>query len=462
MRQASKPLDASLWIVDDDQDIRTAARLLLKRSFQRVEVFDTPNAMLDALRTRAPCVILLDLNFTQHQRDGQEGLDTLSKIRNHDQDLGVILMTAYGQLELAVQGIKRGATDFVLKPWDNDKLLATLRNAGRLCIAQREARQLRQSNQALKAQLRRDKVQLVGGEGLDQVRYLIEKAAPTDANILILGENGTGKSLVARAIHESSKRSDAPFVSVDLGAITPSLFESELFGHEKGAFTGALRPRKGRFASAQGGTIFLDELGNLDLSLQAKLLTVLEQRSMTPVGSDRPIALDLRVLAATNLEADRLQDPQVFRQDLLFRLNTVQLVLPPLRERKGDILELAWHCLREFRTRYDKPTLTFSKEALSAIESHHWPGNVRALRHAIERATIMANDTRLELADLDLDAAKAPAKVEKQECELNLERLERRAIEAAMNQHQGNISQMAKSLGLTRAALYRRLEKYGL
>lgn len=455
-------VEGALWIVDDDPDVRTAARMLLKREFRRVEIFAGPEEMLKAMSTSAAAVILLDLNFAQHQRDGQEGLGTLSEIRNKDQEVGVVLMTAYGELELAVQAMKRGATDFVLKPWDNEKLVATLRSAARLCLAQRETLRLRKRNQALKAQLRGVESQLVGGEGLDQVRYRIQKAAPTDANVLILGENGTGKGLVAQAIHAHSKRKDAPFVSVDLGAITPSLFESELFGHEKGAFTGALRARKGRFASAQQGTIFLDELGNLDLTLQAKLLTVLEQRSMTPVGSDRAVELDVRVLAATNLPMEQLKDPQVFRQDLLFRLNTVQICLPALRERKGDILELAWHFLREFQERYEKPELSFSKEALMAIETHPWPGNVRALRHAIERATIMANDQKIDLGDLDLEESKASGSAEADTSELNLEALERRAIELALNQHQGNISRMAKSLGLTRAALYRRLEKYGI
>lgn len=455
-------LEGALWIVDDDPDVRTAARMLLKREFRSVKVFPDPDSMLDGLESERAAAILLDLNFAQHQRDGQAGLDALSSIRAKDQDVGVVLMTAYGELELAVQAMKRGATDFVLKPWDNNKLVATLRSAARLCLAQREAQSLRQSNQALKAQLRGEGSALVGGEGLDQVRYRIEKAAPTDANVLILGENGTGKGVVAQAIHDRSKRKGQAFVSVDLGAITPSLFESELFGHEKGAFTGALKARKGRFASAQKGTIFLDELGNLDLTLQAKLLTVLEQRKMTPVGSDRPVVLDVRVLAATNLPFEQLSDPKVFRQDLLFRLNTVQIQLPPLRERKGDILELAWHFLKEFRTRYDKAELGFSKRALSAIEGHAWPGNVRGLRHAIERATIMANDAVIDVADLDLESPKLPDKSHPEPQELNLEVLERRAIEAAMNQHEGNISRMAKSLGLTRAALYRRLDKYGL
>lgn len=462
MHDLQGKLDGALWIVDDDPDVRTAARILLKREFRRVELFERPEEMLAALAKRQAASILLDLNFVQQGRDGQEGLDTLSKIRVKDQDVGVVLMTAYGELELAVQAMKRGATDFVLKPWDNDKLVATLRSSARLCLAQRETQDLRRKNLALKAQLRGEGVQLVEGEGLEQVRYRIQKAAPTDANVLILGENGTGKGLVAQAIHAQSKRSEATFVSVDLGAITPSLFESELFGHEKGAFTGALRTRKGRFASAQQGTIFLDELGNLDLTLQAKLLTVLEQRSMTPVGSDRAVELDVRVLAATNLSFEQLKDPQVFRQDLLFRLNTVQIHLPPLRDRKGDILELAWHFLKEFRKRYDKPDLGFSKEALSAIANHRWPGNVRGLRHAIERGSIMANDARIEIADLDLDQSIESGHRPEQPRELNLEVIERQAIEAAMQQHQGNISRMAKSLGLTRAALYRRLEKHGL
>lgn len=465
MSNAQGKIQGELWVADDDPDVRSAARMLLKRHFEAVQLFPEPQALQQALATNRPAAILLDLNYGHNQRGGEQGLHALRQIRSLDTDVAVVLMTAFGEVDLAVEAMKQGATDFVLKPWDNEKLLATLRTAASLCLARREAHELRTTNRELQAQLRGAPKTLVGSEGLKDALYRVQKAAPTQANVLILGENGTGKGVIARAIHDASKRSQGPFVSVDLGAISPQLFESELFGHEKGAFTGAIRARKGLFASANGGTIFLDEIGNLEPGLQSKLLTALEQRRVTPVGSDRSIELDVRVLAATNVEMDKLKDPKHFRQDLLFRLNTVEIHLPALRDRKGDIRELAWHFLKEFRVRYEKPELEFSNDALRQIEMHSWPGNVRALRHAIERGSIMAHDNKIEVADLDLSGPPAEHSQPAGEGEappLNLERLERQAIERAMREYKGNITKMAKALGLTRAALYRRLEKYEL
>jgi DNA-binding NtrC family response regulator len=373
-------------------------------------------------------------------------------------------MTAFGGVSLAVDALKGGAVDFVLKPWQNDKLVATMSSAVSLSKARREAADLQIRNVALAAETAPRTGELIGSSpSLRRVFDLMRRAAPTDANVLILGESGTGKELTAREIHRLSARSQQPFISVDLGALPDSLFESELFGHRRGAFTGADADRTGRIQAANGGTLFLDEIGNLPLHSQRKLLTVLERREVTPVGATRPAAIDIRLITATNRPAAELSDDEVMRQDLLFRINTVELTLPPLRERREDIPVLLEHFLALYARKYNVPRRRLSPEALALLENYSWPGNVRELRHAVERATILAASERLTSEDFPFATArKSGSSSSETQDDLDLERLERRTIERALALHGGNISQAAAALGLTRPALYRRMVKYGL
>ena len=379
----------------------------------------------------------------------------------------MVLITAHGGVDLAVEAMKRGATDFIAKPWQNEKVVATLSASARLRRSLRKSHQLQQANLELSDLAGAARQPMLGeSAAMGAVHSLIARAAPTDANVLILGENGTGKELVARALHAQSQRAQGVFVSVDLGAVTESLFESELFGHVKGAFTDARDNRVGRIQAAEGGTLFLDEIGNVPLHLQAKLLTVLEQRLVTPVGANRAAPIDVRVIAATNLSREQLADDSRFRQDLLFRLNTVEIELPPLRERREDIPLIVDHYLDVYGRRYRREGLRLSDAARDAVIADDWPGNVRALRHAIERAVILATRDELTAADFQLTQGAAPepaaADGATTDGDLNLSRLEKHAIEQALRRHQYNISHAARELGLTRAALYRRMEKHGI
>ncbi|MEP5763705.1 MAG: sigma-54 dependent transcriptional regulator [Halieaceae bacterium] len=456
-----------ILIVDDDEDILTAGKLLLKRQFGYVQACSDPSQIPSLLGANRFDAILLDMNFSPGESSGQQGFAWLARILELDPDAVVVMITAHGSMDLAVEAMKHGATDFVAKPWQNEKVVATLSAAVQLRASRAETQSLKRSNQALVAASGSSEQTLLGSSpAIKDVLSLIERSAPTDANILILGENGTGKELAARLLHQRSHRADAVFMAVDLGAVSESLFESELFGHRKGAFTGATEDRIGRLEAANGGTLFLDEIGNIPLHLQAKLLTVLEQRQVTPVGRNEAVHFDVRVISATNVPRAQLADESRFRQDLLFRLNTVELILPPLRERREDIAEIASYYAGLYARKYHKPELQFSEQALAAMQVYAWPGNVRALRHAIERAVILAENGSYQVGDLQLQA---PVKTENsaaaEELEtgygLNLERMERRVIEAALKQHRYNISHAAKELGLTRAALYRRMEKYG-
>jgi DNA-binding NtrC family response regulator len=450
-----------ILIVDDDEDILTAGRLLLRRHYQHVDVCADPREIPARLARADYGAILLDMNFGPGESSGAQGFHWLKTILELDPEAVVVLITAHGGVDLAVAAMKLGATDFVAKPWQNEKLLATLSAAVKLRKSREEAAQLKAANTALSAAS--GEPMLGNSEALRAVRTLIERAAPTEANVLILGENGTGKELAARELHACSARADAVFMSVDLGAVPESLFESELFGHVKGAFTDAHKDRVGRIQAASGGTLFLDEIGNLPLHLQAKLLSVLEQRQVFPVGSTKAHPVDVRVIAATNLPSDQLHDEDRFRQDLLFRLNTVEIEMPPLRARRDDIPLLAEHYATLYSRKYNRPPKPFSPAALAAMAANDWPGNVRALRHAVERAVILSAGETLAPADLNLEPSAAPlsTRVDGNE-ELNLERLERSAIQRALTRNRYNISQAAKDLGLTRAALYRRMEKHGL
>jgi len=403
-------------------------------------------------------VVLLDMNFTLGATSGQEGIDWLRRARALMPDTQIILMTAYGDIEAAVTAMREGAADFVVKPWDNAKLIATVSAVSRLARAGREVASLQRRQRSLNEYLGQDFEQIVGSSpGLRAVLKSIEKVAQTDANVLILGENGTGKELVARAIHRQSLRQGQAFISVDLGAISETLFESELFGHRKGAFTDAREDRAGRLEVASGGTLFLDEIGNLSLPMQAKLMGTLETMSVTRVGADRPVKLDARVICATNLSAAQLRAPQRFRQDLLYRINTIEIHVPPLRERTDDIAPIAAHYARLYARKYNKPELRFDSAAVERLQRYHWPGNVRELRHAIERAVIMSEHGRSTLEGL-IPLSHAPAEPET----LNLEALEKQAILKAIAQHQGNLSHAAQSLGLGRTTLYRKMTRYGI
>ena len=461
-------------VVDDDEDILTATRLLLKRVVSEVVTETDPSALVDRMRRAPPDVVLLDMNFGPGESDGRQGLHWLEQIIAMDPDAVVILITVHGGVNTAVEAMKRGAADFVVKPWSNERLVATVQSGLALRQTRREGAKLRTTNRELAAHSAMAEQPIVGASGkMRDVLSLVEKCAPTDANVLIVGENGTGKELVARAIHRASQRSEAVFMSVDLGAVAESVFESEMFGHVKGAFTDARSDRAGRLVAASGGTLFLDEIGNLPLHMQAKLLTVLERRQVLPVGANTPIPIDVRVVSATNRPADELNDPKVFRTDLLFRLNTVEIRLPALRERAEDIPDIIRHYLDFYARKYGKPARGVSESAMTTLKAHDWPGNVRALRHAVERAVILSSGPLFESDDFSLpDSVPTPSPPRDGPAaldvpdgdseELNLERLERVAIQKALRKHRYNISHAAKELGLTRGALYRRMEKHGL
>ena len=447
-------------IVDDDPDIALAARLALRDLFKEIATLPSPRELQSFIKSRSPDAVLLDLNFERAATDGSEGLDYLGRIMAEDPEAAVVIITAHSAVSVAVEAIKRGASDFVAKPWSNERLAATVRSAAALRRTKLEARLERGRSSEL---AQNGETPLLGdSEGMKRVRALIDRAAPTDANVLILGENGTGKEIVAREIHRQSRRSDQPMVSIDLGATAETLFESELFGHAKGAFTGAAGDRMGRLKAADRSTLFLDEVGNLPIHLQPKLLTALEQRQVVPLGSNRSVPIDVRVVAATNLSAERLADEARFRQDLLFRLNTIEIHLPPLRARRDDIPLLLDHFLRLYERKYDRPDRLVPAEVMEALVRHDWPGNVRALRHAAERAVIMADGATYRLDDFPLPARPEAALISLGSGNLNLDQLEKQMIERALRMHHFNISLAATELGLSRGALYRRMEKHGL
>ncbi len=444
-------------VVDDDDDIRLSARLALAPLFGEVATTASPAEAVAIIGGRRPDAVLLDANFARGATDGAEGFRWLAAILAADPAAAVVMITAHSSVRIAVDAMKQGATDFVSKPWNNDRLLATVRNAAQLGASRRAGGSVTTPGRAASS--------LLGGSAaMARVHSLIEKAAPTDANVLILGENGTGKELVARELHRLSRRSTAELVTVDLGAVAETLFDAELFGHVKGAFTDARADRAGRIQAANGGTLFLDEIGNLPLHLQPKLLSVLEQRRVTPVGANRPVDVDVRIVSATNAD---LADERRFRQDLRFRLNTVEIELPPLRDRRDDIPLLLETFLADYAKRYGKLERAVPAGVLAALVAHDWPGNVRALRHAAERAVILAEGKAFALADFPLGRAAlpsppSPAMPQQLAADLNLDRAERELIERALRKHGFNISTAAAELGLSRGALYRRMEKHGL
>ena len=451
----------NILIVDDDPYILLSLQTLLEQHYTGIRTLKNPSGIPGYLNEQQFDVILLDMNFKPGDTGGQEGMRWLGRIRDADPEVSVILITAYGGVDIAVEAIKEGAVDYIVKPWQNQKLLSTLSAAYRLSRSRRELDRHKSRERIFSSALEDNYQQLIGeSPKIKSVMAQVEKVATTHANVLIVGENGTGKELVAREIHRRSNRKDEAFISVDLGSLTPTLFESELFGHRKGAFTDAKEDHTGRFEAASGGTIFFDEIGNLPITLQSKILSALQNRVIYRVGSTTPIELDIRLLCATNQSPRQMTAEGTFRQDLLYRINTVELEIPPLRERPEDIPLLAESFLRRYAVRYRKEKLQIPAYVLRKLQKFEWPGNVRELQHAIERAVILSNGNNLKSSDFQfLGRTEAD---ERSADDFNLENLEQWAIRNCLKKHGGNVSRAAAELGLTRGALYRRLEKYGL
>jgi len=451
-----------ILIIDDDEDVLLAAKMLLRKHAHQVIIEQNPKKIPFLLNNDVYDVILLDMNFSKDITSGKEGFYWLTEILQRDPTAVVIMITAFGDVEMAVKALKEGATDFVLKPWQNEKLLATINAAIKLKRSYKEVDRLEQTRRQLQADSNQPFKDIIGDSpAMKEVFTLIDKVAATDANVLILGENGTGKELIARAIHQKSHRSDKVFISVDMGAITETLFESELFGHKKGAFTDAREDRAGRFELANGGTLFLDEIGNLSLPLQSKLLTVLQRREVVRVGSNKPLPIDIRLVCATNMPIHEMVTENSFRQDLLYRINTVEINLPPLRDRVEDIPDLTAHFIKMYCQKYRKPLKIASAGAIKRLQKYKWPGNIRELQHAIERTVIMSDSDTLTPDDFFF-LNQAAESQESMTDTYNLDEVEKLVIQKAIGRHGGNISKAAKELGLTRASLYRRLEKHGL
>ena len=452
--------EATILIVDDDDDILFSARISLKKFFTEIVTANNPKKISNHLTEKQIDVVLLDMNYRIGFEDGKEGLYWLKHIKEVSPETTVILMTAFGSVNLAVDAIKKGATDFILKPWNTEKLYGIVNAGVELARSKRKNTQLETVQKLNDKDFHKQTEHIIGNSpAMQSAVNLTKKVAPTDANILILGENGTGKYVFAKEIHLQSERKNHPFIHVDLGSLNENLFESELFGYAKGAFTDAHKDTIGRFELAKGGTIFLDEIGNLPLHLQSKLLTVVQNRKVTRLGEGNERTIDVRIICATNADIHKMVDEQMFRQDLLFRINTIELNLPPLRDRIGDIELLASHFLKKINQKYRKKITGFSKQAINSLKKYHWPGNIREIEHIVERAVIITDNEEIQLEDLHFSTKKLDVSLANN---LNLEETEKLLIEQALQKHHGNISRAAKDLGLTRAALYRRLEKHQL
>ncbi|MCH7398986.1 sigma-54 dependent transcriptional regulator [Belliella sp. DSM 107340] len=452
-----------ILIIDDNEDLLFAAKMHLKKYAKEVTIEKDPRRIPFLVNNNSYDVILLDMNFTEDTTSGKEGFHWLTQIKEIDPKAVVILITAFGDVEMAVKALKEGATDFILKPWQNEKLLATLTSASRLKDSYDQVDKLNKKQKQLQSDLKKPYSDIIGtSASMKNIFSIIDKVAQTDANVLILGENGTGKELIARAIHDRSLRKDEIFVGVDMGSITETLFESELFGHKRGAFTDAKDDRAGRFEIADNGTLFLDEIGNLSMPLQSKLLTVLQKREVTRIGTNKAIPVDIRLICATNMHVHEMVMENTFRQDLLYRINTVEIFLPPLRERQDDIPLLADHFLKVYAQKYRKEFRGFKSSAMQLLQQYNWPGNIRELQHAIERAIIMAESDELDSRDFFFLSSKPTNDKVATPASYNLDEVEKNVIQKAIDKNGGNISKAAKELGLTRASLYRRLEKYGL
>jgi two-component system response regulator HydG len=444
--------NTSVLVIDDDSDVLIAMKMLLKSKVKEVVIEKNPNNLNSILNKNKFDVVILDMNFNSVINTGNEGVFWLTKIKEIDKEIIVILITAYGGLDLAVRALKKGASDFLVKPWENQKLLESIT----------EILASKKSNKTKKWRPEVNGIKLLGESNtMKEVFFKIKKIAPTDANILILGENGTGKDLIAKAIHDNSLRKDKPFIKVDVGALTSSLFESELFGYVKGAFTDAREDRQGRFEAAEGGTLFLDEIGNISLQQQARLLTVLQNRHITPLGSNTMIPVDIRLICATNSSLEILANEDNFRKDLIYRINTVEIVIPPLRERERDITLLAKHFIEVYTDKYFKSNISIDNSFLKKLAEYHFPGNVRELQYAIERAVIMLDTDVLTATDLMFSPIESYSETTLLK-DLKLDTVEKNTILKVIEKNNGNISKSAKELGITRTSLYRRLNKYGL
>ncbi len=455
--------EGKILIIDDEEDILLTLRIFLKQHFTFVKAETNPHYIPRLLRQHEFDVVLLDMNFRQGDTSGEDGITWLAKVKELSPSTRVIMITAYADVNTAVKALKGGASDFILKPWQNQKLLNVVQTVfdNKTEGSSANIAATHQSSNNLAADLQYNKI--IGTSlSIQQVLNTVKKVAKTDANILILGENGTGKELIAREIHRQSSRADKPFVSVDLGAITESLFESELFGHKKGAFTDAYEDRIGRFEAASGGTLFLDEIGNLSFPLQMKLLSALQTRQIRKIGENKPTNIDIRLICATNMPLYNMVKENTFRQDLLYRINTVELKLPNLADRHEDIPLLASHFLEIYRKKYQKPSMGFAKATMDKLLNYHWPGNIRELRHAVERAIILAESNTLQKEDFLFQENKQNAGTNTKVNSFNLDEVERQTIRKALNKFKGNVSKAADELGITRQSLYRRMEKHGL
>lgn len=454
--------DSTVLVIDDEEDILFTLKMLLKNHVGHIFTESNPFHLPRLIRQHSPDLILLDLNYRSGATRGDEGLSWLNKIKEISPKTQVIIITAHGDVEIAVQALKQGASDFIEKPWHNQKLLSTVKSALELIESKKEIRHLEKTRDVLSHELNAISGQMIGeSDAIRSIFKTIQKVAKTDANVLILGENGTGKEMIARAIHQASERNKEVFVKVDVGTIPETLIESELFGHKKGSFTDARDDRIGRFEAAQNGTLFLDEIGNLSLQSQSKLLSVIQNMTITPVGSNQQVPINFRLICATNSDLGSMVQERTFREDLLYRINTIEIHAPPLRERIGDIPILAQHFVQSYKQKYHKESLQLDPEGLKTLEMHNWPGNVRELRHSIERAVIMAESNLLTHQDFNFPDPNH--KINGQNStDLNIEEMERKLILKALQIHKGNITKAAEDLGLTRAALYRRLDKFGL
>ena len=450
---------ARIFVADDQRDVLEALRLLLKGEGYATESFNHPTALLDALRTQAADAVLMDLNYTRDTTSGEEGLDAIARIRAFDAYVPIVVMTAWGTIELAVEAMRRGAQDFVEKPWDNARLLTVMRTQVALGQALRRTRALEDEHRQMQTA---DGDLVANSRAMLPVMETIAQVAPSNANVLVTGESGTGKGVVARMIHERSPRKDKSLVVVNIGALAETVFESEMFGHVKGAFTDAKSDRVGRFELADGGTLFLDEIANIPMAQQARLLRVLEDGEYERLGSSRTLHTDVRVIAATNADLDEEIEGGRFRKDLLFRLNTIHIHLPPLRDREEDLVELAQRFLVQFAARHRCRASGFTDAALGALKRYPWPGNVRELSHVIERAVLLCRGSAIQPADLRLDASPHSSSAAPSHGPQTLDEVEHEAIAAALRRHDGNVVAAAEELGVSRSALYRRMEKFGL
>ena len=452
-------INANVLIIDDNTGVLTALKVLLSTHYKKIDTASNPNVIPSLLREQHFDIIILDMNFSAGLRSGNEGIYWLRRIRKIDNSTSIIMITAYADIELAVKSLKEGATDFIIKPWHNDKLLATLKAAYQLSKSKKEVKQLKLKERNLKnAMIRPREIIAAPDSSMHQVMKLVNKVAGTDANVLITGEHGTGKGLIAEELHRSSKRCHEALITVDMGAIIETLFESELYGHVKGAFTDAREDKAGKFETADKGSLFLDEIGNLPLHLQAKLLVTLQNWSVSRVGANRTIPIDIRLISATNRDLEQLVREGLFREDLLFRINTITIEIPPLRNRKSDIPYLAEFYLKKYSDKYGRGNLKLNHEAQQTLINYQWPGNIRELQHAMEKAVILADDKTLGPTDFFF---KSEELIEENDASVTLDEMEKRMITIALRRHNGNYSAVANQLGITRQTLYNKIKKWG-